>query len=369
MKVLANVLYAKVGGGLTYALGQVGALAEQEGVDLHLLVSPWNEDAFRTADVVPSSSIHPVAVPNVVARAAWEQVVLARWAARHDVDVVLNSGNFVPLVCRTPSVMVLQNPNYVGEGRRRARSRGLRYQAKIGLSFLSMRRSDLVVSVSEVLASGIRSERWLRGVPVETVRTGGPAPVAAEAGREAIEALVGPEPYLVSVANDYPHKRLDDLGALVAALALDDDPPVERVVLAGAIAETRREEIRARAGRWSDRLLFLGSVSEPEVVAGLYRHAFAAVSTSEMESWGLTLPEAGARGCPVVATDLPAHREVAGRHARYVEPGDIEGYVARLRQVADAERPAPWNLGRTWGDHGRELAAALRGVLDDGERS
>ena len=42
MKVLCNVLYAKVGGGLTYAVNQVASLADQPDMEVRLLVSPWN---------------------------------------------------------------------------------------------------------------------------------------------------------------------------------------------------------------------------------------------------------------------------------------------------------------------------------------
>ncbi|MBX3315016.1 MAG: glycosyltransferase [Actinobacteria bacterium] len=364
MKVLANVMYAKVGGGLSYACNQVSALAREPDVDVELLVSPWNEEAFRTLGAVSDDALHLVKVPNVPTRFAWEQFVLPRWAARRGFDVVLNSGNFAPLVCGVPNVMVLQNPNFVGDGRIRAAGRGLPYRAKIGLSVAGMRRADAVVSVSDTLTEAIGSEPDLRHIDVVTVRSAGPPVEPDEIDRSAVTGLVGPDPYLVSVANDYPHKRLEDLGALVARLADSTTAVPARVVLVGDIAEDRRAAIRARAGEHADRLVFLGSVGDRPVVSGLYRHAFAAVVTSEMESWGLTLPEAGARSCPVVATDLPAHREVAGDHVRYVEPGDLDAFVSALEAIVDEPRPAPWDIGRTWEDHGRELAAALRDVVD-----
>lgn len=361
MKVLCNVMYAKVGGGLTYALNQVGALAAQPDVQVHVLVSPWNIEAFRSLPGLPSTSVHPIDVPNVPARFAWEQLVLPRWARRRSFDLILNSGNFAPLVCATPNAMVLQNPNFVGEGRARSASRGRGYRAKVRLSFEGMRRSDVVISVSNVLAEEIRSEPRLRSVDVVTVRTADPAPTPEVASRSEVEAVVGTEPYVLSVANDYPHKRLDDLGELAARAASVPGVP-DRVVFAGDIPEKRRSDIEARAGSACDRLQFLGAVSDRALVAGLYRQAFAAVSTSEMESWGLTLPEAGMHGCPVIATDLPAHREVAGDHARYVAPGDVQGMLDRLADLVGEPRPEPWGMDRSWDEHGRELAGVLRRV-------
>ena len=360
MKVLCNVLYAKVGGGLTYAVNQVASLADQPDMEVRLLVSPWNADAFRAIPAIPRTAVHEVRVPNVPARFAWEQSVLPLRAARSACDVLLSSGNFAPLLSKVPSVMVLQNPNFVGAGRVRSAGRGLGYRSKVRLSFESMRRADTLVSVSNVLAEEIRSEPRLRGIDLVTVRTAGPVAVTDAVDGREVEDLVGPEPFLLSVANDYPHKRLDDLGELVRRLADASTGLPRRVVLAGDIPSTRRADIERRAGDHSAMLHFLGPVADRRVVAGLYDKAFAAVSTSEMESWGLTLPEAGARGCPVVATDLPAHREVAGDRAHYFEPGDVAGLIDRLRDVASTSRPTPWGLDRTWQDHGRELAEVLR---------
>jgi glycosyltransferase involved in cell wall biosynthesis len=58
----------------------------------------------------------------------------------------------------------------------------------------------------------------------------------------------------------------------------------------------------------SDRVRFLGKLSR-EAVNAAYRRASVYVSISANEAFGITVLEAAAAGCPVVASDLPAHRE------------------------------------------------------------
>jgi glycosyltransferase involved in cell wall biosynthesis len=84
-----------------------------------------------------------------------------------------------------------------------------------------------------------------------------------------------------------------------------------------------------------------GRVSRAELTS-LYRDALALVLPSHVEGFGLTPVEALAEGTPVIATDLPALREVLGaRGARFVPPGDIAALAAALHQLAgDAEARA-----------------------------
>ena len=65
------------------------------------------------------------------------------------------------------------------------------------------------------------------------------------------------------------------------------------------------------------------------------------MSLSRHEAFGIVIAEAGAAGLPIVASDIPAHREVAG----YLPDGQV-------RFVSPDCSPA-------------ELAAAVRGAVDD----
>jgi glycosyltransferase involved in cell wall biosynthesis len=68
----------------------------------------------------------------------------------------------------------------------------------------------------------------------------------------------------------------------------------------------------------------------------LYRNARATVCPSFAEGFGLSGVEAMMSGCPVVASDIPAHREIYADAAEYCNPYSLDDLVRALRAVIDA---------------------------------
>jgi glycosyltransferase involved in cell wall biosynthesis len=62
----------------------------------------------------------------------------------------------------------------------------------------------------------------------------------------------------------------------------------------------------------------------------LLRHAEVFVFPSLYEGFGIPLLEALASGCPVIASDIPALREVGGRAVSYVNPLDVENMAQKI---------------------------------------
>jgi glycosyltransferase involved in cell wall biosynthesis len=91
-------------------------------------------------------------------------------------------------------------------------------------------------------------------------------------------------------------------------------------------------------------------------VAAVLRGARALLTPSFAEGYGLPVAEALRLGVPVIASDLPAHREVGGRFADYLDPLDDSGWAAaigaraaessadcaRRRAALAAYRPPAW---------------------------
>lgn len=67
----------------------------------------------------------------------------------------------------------------------------------------------------------------------------------------------------------------------------------------------------------------------------LYRHAAATVMPTRFEGFGLPAVEALLCGCPLVASDLPAIRELVGEHALYFDAMRLDELVAALERVLD----------------------------------
>ncbi len=70
-----------------------------------------------------------------------------------------------------------------------------------------------------------------------------------------------------------------------------------------------------------------------EDVAALYAGALGFCFPSLYEGFGMPVLEAAAAGTPVLASDIPAHREVMGDAAVFVPPTDVVAWTAALRRL------------------------------------
>jgi len=113
-------------------------------------------------------------------------------------------------------------------------------------------------------------------------------------------------PIILTVARLEPYKRVDSLVAATAYL-----PPDHRLVVVGDGPERIRLETLARERGVGERVEFTGQITDA-ALDGWLRAADVIVSLSIAEAFGLTLLEGAAGGARVVASDIAAHREVAG---------------------------------------------------------
>jgi glycosyltransferase involved in cell wall biosynthesis len=80
--------------------------------------------------------------------------------------------------------------------------------------------------------------------------------------------------------------------------------------------------------------------SDADVVEA-YRRASVAVCPSRFEGFGLTPLEAIASGTPVVASDIPPHREFVANAALLFDPDDEDGLVRVLESALHQAAPDP----------------------------
>ena len=154
----------------------------------------------------------------------------------------------------------------------------------------------------------------------------------APSSSDADEASATSESPIVIVAGDEPRKNL--VGALAAAgLATTggDRPPIVVVGMAGHEVQVHHTSIgtglrpgeATNSPRLSDDDLFFVLGSAGVVLIPSYDE-------------GLSLPviEAAECGSPVVASDIPVHRELLGPGALLAPAGDLEALTRALRQVS-----------------------------------
>lgn len=197
----------------------------------------------------------------------------------------------------------------------------------------ALARGAHVLAVSRAMAEEIMVEYRLPEDRVTVAHHGvDPAWSRARPAPAADRARLGiPERYLLFAGNLEPRKNL---GTLLRAhgAARREDRSVPQLVLVGPSG-------------WGDR--WQGGAPDPrDVVLGGYlpagdlrsvvAGATAVCMPSHYEGFGLPVLEALAAGRPVLASDIAAHREIAGGQAVLL-PSDVDAWAAAL--VAVAQRP------------------------------
>jgi glycosyltransferase involved in cell wall biosynthesis len=192
------------------------------------------------------------------------------------------------------------------------------------------RRARALVAVSEFARKEAVDRFRLPGAKIEVIYSG---PGLTEMRRADTNSAPAPEsPYFLYVGDLTVRKNVPFL-----VRAFDRADVNANLLLVGraddGYAEVRDELERARR---PDRVRLVEHASDGDVDR-LYRSAIALVMPSIYEGFGFTPLEAMARDCPVLASDIPAIREVSGSGALLVPLGDEERWADSLRRLAADE--------------------------------
>jgi glycosyltransferase involved in cell wall biosynthesis len=131
-------------------------------------------------------------------------------------------------------------------------------------------------------------------------------------------------------------RRHKNQAAVIHAAALVERPVRVRLIGRGP----QRENLKALAARL-DVDCVIESGADDGAVTRAYQEASVAVCPSVFEGFGLTPIEAVACGVPVVASDIPPHREFVGQAARLAPPHDPAALADAITEALDADPADP----------------------------
>jgi glycosyltransferase involved in cell wall biosynthesis len=207
----------------------------------------------------------------------------------------------------------------------------------------AMRFANAVIAVSRHLKDDVTG-RNSRGRAIHVISNGATMP--GDVGTAALRELgLTPGGYVLSVGRLVPDKGWDIALDAFERLGATDVDGLEYVVAGGARIETdyvRSLHERARASQLPVRLL---GMVPPETVEELYAGARLHLAPSFQEGQPLTVLEAMSHGCCIVASDIPAHRDLIGDAGVLYPAHDADALADVLRALlAEPERRA--ELGR-----------------------
>jgi glycosyltransferase involved in cell wall biosynthesis len=223
----------------------------------------------------------------------------------------------------------------------------------------ALRRATLILAVSEFTAGRIRARFGPLDDKIRVVGNGAAAAYFA-AFATGSAGSSSATPYAVSVGGLTCKKGGDRLLAL--ARRWEAQGRDLKLLVVGPV------DADLRSHHWPAQLEHVERGGSDEDLARLVAGAAFSISLARYEGFGITLVEAMAAGTAVIASDIPAHREVAGEAALLVDGDDpvaIDAAVENL--LGSSERVAALiDRGRvraqqhTWERSVDRLLAALR---------
>lgn len=334
MRVAINALATQPGGGLTYLRGLLRYLPALDPAHEYLVFSAGGALVASAADNVRFLT-HPQR--GLLARTAWEQVVLPGVLRRRGVDVLYAPGNQGPLVRPVRFVVNIQNvdPLVPAPGLPPAfRARLAALRVATGASVRAARK---VIAVSDYARMLVAGAFGTDPQAIEVIPYGAPEDAEqplAEGAVDEVRRMALPRPYVLAVSNITHNKNYETLFSALAEAIRQLGQPVHLMVAGQVVHRWYLTALQHRldAEQVGSYVRWLGWVN-PEVLRVLYAEAAALVFPSRTESFGLPVLEAMAYGVPVTASRIPAVEEVCGDAALYFDPRDSRSMAEALVQV------------------------------------
>jgi glycosyltransferase involved in cell wall biosynthesis len=389
IRLFVNGLAASAGGGLTYLRNVIPHLAQRDDAHTTILLSPvLQRELTGTANVtfveLPESE-------NVLRRWLREQTALPGLIRRSGANVLISAGNFALFRSPIPQILLSRNslytsPDFMRDIRnRRDYAIWADTLVKGWLARRSIRCADVTVAPSEAFArdlgqwSGREVEAIHHGFDAEAFTSdAAPLPLEVqtrlEEGRDALRLL------FVSHYNYYRNfeallRAMPILSHclqkkvrlyLTCRLTPDANPGSYRTEAAATLVR----DMRTRGD-----VVELGSVPYRSL-HHLYRACDMYVTPAYAESFAHPLVEAMSSGLPVVASDLPVHREICGGAAVYFSRFSSEELAERICQVSEspdlARDLASAGLRRandfSWKKHVSQLVERARNLVPAREK-
>ncbi len=309
----------------TYAFALLRELLELPGDERYVLL--WNPAWRQSRFDFEMLRAHP--------RAEWVDCgfhpiqpigtfQLGAWLRRTRPDVYFSSFSLRPFASGCPEVLTVHD---VAALRLRPMRQNLLYLASLRLAL----GARSIVTVSEFSRREILTLLGARPEQVHAILPG-VAPWPKDLVPCRPQALEDNR-FALLVGDNRPHKNI---GVVVEAWAAMGERPPLPLVAAGPIAPrfpSLADMARARGAR---RVTHLGWMN-PAELAWLYENAEMLLFPSVYEGFGSPLAEGLSHGLPVIASDIPAFREVGAGAAIYVDPHDAVAWSREALRVAGDE--------------------------------
>ena len=378
MRIFLNALGANTASGLTYLRNVLPQLARREEVCTFACVAPevrTEFSAFERIRFLELPQFHGTAH-----RFWFEQTQLSRLVRQVRAEMLISTGNFALRNASVPQILLSGNSLYTSKDfysdllSRREYRLWLDTRVKAIFARQSVSWADCTIAPTRAFADQLR--KWT-GRPALAIHHGFDAniffsdetPLAGHIQQKVNSANNAIKLLYVSHYNYF--RNFETLFRALPLIGKELNARQVRLFLTCRLEDGKNpglystESVRqlVRELGLQEDIVELGAVPYRQLHQ-LYRACDVYVSPSYAESFAHPLVEAQACGLPVVASDLPVHREVCGDTALYFSRFSPEALAeAVTRMVNSRARRAPSITPFSWEQHVDQLIAIAKKLL------
>ncbi|MBI3475480.1 MAG: glycosyltransferase family 4 protein [Acidobacteria bacterium] len=391
MRLFIHALGASAGGGLTYLRNMLPELAGRRDVSVTVLAGEAADGLIPPADNI-KILVGSTQGRGVLSRFWWEQKEIPKLIRQAGADVLLSAGNFAVWNSPVPQILLSRNSLYLSpDFSLDLRHRGeYRMWADTKLKGLiarqSILRAQLTLAPSDAFARELRS--WT-GHEVAVLHHGfgrdhfvrDATPLPPEIQERLAQAEQGTRLLFVSHYNYY--RNFETLLRAVALLKQSRRSAGIRLFLTCELApgknpgsyRTDKAQALLQELQIEECVVQLGAIPYQQL-HHLYRACDVYVSPAYTETFAHPLLEAMACGLPIVASDLPVHREITNGAALFFERNSPSELAARVAQLLDSptlrsdlrEQGLRRAENFSWKDHADGLLSMATRLLQETSR-
>jgi glycosyltransferase involved in cell wall biosynthesis len=218
--------------------------------------------------------------------------------------------------------------------------------------------ADIIIANSNYTAEVIKSFFISRSIPPVPTVISTLANTIQDGKTDTPSSTLNVQPYFLHVGTIEGRKNVGHLlnvwRDIIASLGPDNAP---RLVLAGKRGWECENvfAILDRSHELANHVIEVSGLSD-ESLSVLMSGSKGLVTMSFVEGYGLPPVEAAQRGIKVIASDIPAHREVLQDHALFVGPTDGQGLKVAIESVMKTRASSDsanvyQQKTRSWNDH------------------
>jgi len=378
--VFLNGLGANAGAGLTYLYNVVPRLASQ-GIQTTLALQSHLRREFQGFEKI---NLLDIPVPRgTLARFWFEQAKLPALIRESEADVLLSAGNFAIRRSPVPQILLSGNSLYTSKAfyrdllRRREYRMWMATRVRGYFARKSVHWADCTVAPTKAFAGELG--RWT-GKHIEAVHHGfdeniffsDDSPLPNGMRQKLTVAASCLKLLFVSHYNYY--RNFETLFRGIAILRERMPKAQVRLFLTCMLADQQTPGAYKtnRAARLIQQLgireevVELGAVPYP-LLHNVYRACDVYLTAAYAETFAHPLVEAMACGLPIVASDLPVHREVCGHSAEYFSrfsPTELaDALLKQLQHEPGALKKSEHRF--SWQNHVEEIVALAASISGD----